>query len=365
MRHKWSHWIPACEAAQQRDRWRSFSLLYFGWRLCAALSDELPEDDPIAGARDLAQAAGDDATHVVLVGITCGLSAPYVAGQVDAILRNDLEPIAKSAPKHAILLGFNPAYLSRDQPIAKWKGERSFRAVVQDLLGTSFGRSEAGHVGNVLLNPVVGPEPLTASSRMKGGSATKIILDVVCAHAVDLLRNNSSSTMAEGMAAVKRRIAQYREAFHACYSSAESISSVLKCAGDSLANGGHVYWLGAGAVAGILAITDASEMPDTYGAPFDETRAFCDGGWTSVANAEGDLSTKGELYHISIKEGFAELKLGKEDTCIVVGGIGDGVDAVESVAKDAAGKSGCTIARIAFAPPPPPAKQWHGMRTAY
>ena len=38
--------------------------------------------DPIAGAKDL-QEITQDAGHVILFGITCGLSAPYVAGQID------------------------------------------------------------------------------------------------------------------------------------------------------------------------------------------------------------------------------------------------------------------------------------------
>ena len=99
---------------------------------------------------------------------------------------------------------------------------------MQDLLGNII-RSKRSRTRreHVLLNPVVGPEPLTASSRMKGGSATKVILDVVCAHAVDLLRNNSSSTMAEGMAAGEASHCAIPGGIPSCYSSAESISSVL------------------------------------------------------------------------------------------------------------------------------------------
>ena len=36
----------------------------------------------IAGAKDLQEIA-QVADHVILFGITCGLSAPYVAGQID------------------------------------------------------------------------------------------------------------------------------------------------------------------------------------------------------------------------------------------------------------------------------------------
>ena len=45
-------------------------------------------------------------------GITCGLSAPYVAGQVD---------YAMHQPNYTtVLVGFNPMALARDTPIEKW-----------------------------------------------------------------------------------------------------------------------------------------------------------------------------------------------------------------------------------------------------
>ena len=50
------------------------------------LSDEMPEDDPAQGFSDLIVAASAELKATLLVGITCGLSAPYVAGQAAAIL---------------------------------------------------------------------------------------------------------------------------------------------------------------------------------------------------------------------------------------------------------------------------------------
>lgn len=66
------------------------------------MGDELPEDDPPrggcgsrylshptilhAGARELAEMTSG-ADHVMLLGITCGFSAPYVAGQIDHALQ--------------------------------------------------------------------------------------------------------------------------------------------------------------------------------------------------------------------------------------------------------------------------------------
>lgn len=67
-------------------------------------SQELPEDDPIAGVKDLKEAT-NDATNVVLIGITCGLSAPYVGGQIEYSMKQENWV--------SILLGFNPTRLAR------------------------------------------------------------------------------------------------------------------------------------------------------------------------------------------------------------------------------------------------------------
>merc|ERR1711871_31911 len=140
-------------------------------------------------------------------------------------------------------------------------------------------------------------EPLCASSRMKGGSATKIILDVICSKAVQQVYVQTKKS-------VERRVGDciqsYKDAYFACYENVDDIGEILKSCGKSLQEGRHIYWLGGG-TAGILGFIDSSEMPDTYGAPFDETRAFCNGGWgpNDVMNFEGDLSSKGKLFRIS------------------------------------------------------------------
>ena len=63
----------------------------------------------------------------------------------------------------------------------------------------------------------------------------------------------------------------------------------------------NVYWLGNGS-AGIWGFVDASEMPDTYGAAFTEFRGFCENGWEGIQTVEGDLSARGSLYRISIRQ---------------------------------------------------------------
>ncbi len=307
------------------------------------LSDELPEDDPITGVQDFVGAVGNSPA-ALLVGITCGLSAAYVAGQVDFVLdeiskseRDSADSPQASVQLSAVLMGFNPPQLARHRPIELWADRPGSKSkTVRDVV-LRLSRAEACHPDRlVLLNPVVGPEPVCASSRMKGGTCTKILLDTVLGIAVSrvfgvpLLRplppcdevvTGKHETVADEEVksiheAVDEVLAAFKESYNDVYCSTPEIATVLERCGESLKNGGHVYIGGAGA-AGVLGCIDTSEMPDTYGAPFDEVRAFIFGGWLGMGNVDGDLSSRksGELYRISY-ENFVT------DFC-AVGHVGD------------------------------------------
>ena len=110
-------------------------------------------------------------------GITCGLSAPYVAGQIAHSMAQ--------ANHVTVLVGFNPVALARNVPIEKWHrtcaevGSRCDvrRCVSEEQVFTDLAEQQARHTQrHFVLNPIVGPEPVTGSSRMKGGSATLILL---------------------------------------------------------------------------------------------------------------------------------------------------------------------------------------------
>ena len=179
----------------------SMDSLPFGYTISGGdaailLSDELPEDDPITAVHDLHNCTLNN-TNVCLIGITCGLSAPYVAGQVDYIL-DTIEDQAEGTTKKdnetrysTIMMGFNPDVLARNKPIELWKHRQqenkknenkqkksmSVRDVVLRLHAMEKQQQlESLESKAVLLNPVVGPESICASSRMKGGSITKILL---------------------------------------------------------------------------------------------------------------------------------------------------------------------------------------------
>ena len=56
-------------------------------------------------------------------GITCGLSAPFVAGQLDFAM--------KQKGCLPVLIGFNPTDMARSNKIEKW--DKSFKDVVQTM----------------------------------------------------------------------------------------------------------------------------------------------------------------------------------------------------------------------------------------
>ena len=115
-----------------------FAYLASGGDFALLMSDELPEDDPNAGAKEL-QHLAKDCDEVLFIGITCGVSAPYAMGQVDWAMSQPqcvlsgvgcslLAACAWSSPTlcrvrcsiTTVLMGFNPTWLGRDAPVEGW-----------------------------------------------------------------------------------------------------------------------------------------------------------------------------------------------------------------------------------------------------
>ena len=250
------------------------------------LSDELPEDDPAAGAQQLSELA-NTRPACLLIGVSCGLSAPYVAGQLDHAI---------SAGWSATALGFNPAELARDTPVDGLSCGGSFRDITAALANpgaTTTTNGKRGGGRHALLNPVVGPEAVAGSSRMKGGTATLILADAICYRASRLLRGQSALPISAALGAAS-------DAARLTYAEATSIATVCELAARAMRSGGRLLYLGEGS-AGVLGCIDASEMPDTYGVPFDAVRGFVCGGWADVANREGDLASRSHLLRISLE----------------------------------------------------------------
>ncbi|XP_015245045.1 PREDICTED: glucokinase regulatory protein [Cyprinodon variegatus] len=241
-------------------------------------SQEAPEDDPILGSLSLRKVS-EGKKRVLFIGISCGLSAPFVAGQLDVCLQH---PDVYTP----VLIGFNPAHQARKEPIPGCTF--TFHSVVERMQELSKMQKA------FLINPALGPEAISGSSRMKGGSATKILLEVVfsAAHAA-----NSSRTpiLYNG---ILQRMKSYKQALDVTYSQAEGIAALMEAAGHSLQCGRRVCYLGWGSL-GLLGLIDASECKPTFGADYEDIRGFVSGGYKELGNKEGDLNLMGCEFGIT------------------------------------------------------------------
>lgn len=274
-----------------KGRSPNFHYLIAGSDLALIKAQEGAEDDPHQAWTDLEPVIAGK-RRVLYIGVTCGLSAPYVAGH--------LHKLADRRGAQSILMGFNPEEGARNVEVENW--DKTFADVVRYL----------GKRPNcMILNPVVGPEPITGSTRMKSGSATKLLLEVIFSLALQRGRCSTSD-------AVRDAIRRYELARLAAYEQTPAIGELVALGARALRAGGHIYYIGSG-TPGILGIVDASECPPTFGAAFDTVRGFIAGGWRTLLGPGRDLSEQGESYRIAVEEFATRVvpKLGRRD--LVVG----------------------------------------------
>lgn len=250
-------------------------------------SQEKAEDDTIESVNDLKKIiAGDEVRHVVYIGITCGLSAPYVGSQIQWILDTEANASIKFT---TILVGFNHIDVARKTNIENY--DKSMYDIVQFL------KSKQGNGAHFILNPIIGPEPITGSTRMKGGSATKILIEIIFAKLFqDVCKCNLiESTTPISTASI---IHAYETSYRFTYHHIDSVSHLIDQCGNSLKKGGRVVYVSQDTT-GILGVIDASECPPTYGAAFNDVRGFINGGWDAMQNFSGDMSSHGSDYQLA------------------------------------------------------------------
>jgi len=309
-----------------------FQYLIAGGDLALIKSQEGAEDDPAQGIKELEERFAN-AKRGLFIGITCGMSAPYIAGQISWTLTKE--------NVKSIFLGFNPVERARTTEIEDW--HKTVREVAEEA-------EESPHC--ILLNPVVGPEPITGSTRMKGGSATKILLETIFFEAgrrAEKLPAVHESTM--GGKAVLREYDNVR----AClYKESHDLARLIALGAQCLHNPGveapwhkgHIYYLG-DRTAGILGLVDASECPPTFGAEFEDVRGFLEGGWGTLLSTGVDLSGESEYYRISLDDFSRDILPGIGSGDLVVGlGISQLSEKVASLLADTRAKGVKTAAVV-------------------
>jgi len=285
-----------------------FKYMIAGGDLALIRAQEGAEDDPLTAQKELKEVVGD-AEKILYIGVTCGFSAAYVAGQLD--YTSDRENY------YSVLLGFNPPELARKLIIEHW--DKTFFDIVQKI---------KDHPRCVLLNPVVGPEAITGSTRMKGGSATKLLIEVVFTAALikagfipkhDLVPK-FEPYFNDLDALIFNMVREYENTRVDTYKNLDDIARLVNLGGLSLKAEKHIYYIG-NDVYGALGTVDASECPPTFGAAFEDVRGYLPGGWKELLNTDKDLSDAGKEYHISVND-FKEEKLphlAQEDIVVILG----------------------------------------------
>ena len=197
----------------------------------------LGEDEFLEGTKAFERLrAIADKVPVVAVGVTCGLSAKYVEAFVEAARVSELNLPA--------IIGFNPA------------GDALINLFQDDLAPKTY-----------LLNPIIGPEAVAGSVRLKGGSATLMILLALLA--------------AEKEADIASSFARYRHTLTLLPSLNPFLAEAIEAATRSLRSQGRIYLLGQQEW-GALCIFDAAECVPTFSAPEGLVEGFADDGWKSL-----------------------------------------------------------------------------------
>ena len=152
------------------------------------------------------------------------------------------------------------------------------------------------------LTPVVGPESIVGSTRMKGGSCTKILLEVLFslslsstfAKVFPLSQRNSfpflNNDTKISQFHVLKCLTLYQDTLNYIYSQSYKWKPLIEQVGKTLSENSSVFYLSQNPYAGFLGITDASECPPTFGASHNDVRGFVKGGWGVLGFKQRELS---------------------------------------------------------------------------
>ncbi|XP_070091749.1 glucokinase regulatory protein isoform X3 [Equus caballus] len=289
-----------------------YTYLVAGGDRSVVASREGTEDSALHGIEELKKVAAGK-KRVIVIGISVGLSAPFVAGQMDYCMDNP----AVFLP---VLVGFNPVSMARNDPIEDWSS--TFRQIAERM--QKLQEKQEGFV----LNPAIGPEGLSGSSRMKGGSATKILLEtlLLAAH----------KTVDRGIATSQRCLLEilrtFERAHQVTYSQSPKIAALVKQASTSLEKKGQVYLVGWQTL-GIIAIMDGVECIHTFGADFQDVRGFLIGDHSDIFNQKADLINQGPQFSFSQEDFLTSIlpSLKEIDTVVFIFTLDDNLTEVQTL----------------------------------
>src|SRR3989338_389330 len=290
------HWANRCNEFTIPDY--IFYGIQAGSYPALVVSVEGAEDDVAQGAKDFKKAAGN-AEKAFYLSISCSGGAKCNLG---ALEQAALDPRAE---RFALL--FNNIEDLDNVKIIPGLGKTT-RQIYQ-----GFREHE------LILNPILGPEAIAWSTRMKGGTATQLILDT----AFCLATMPRLESIKDFRKTLDLFLKGYENSANAVGAVIDDLAEVVERVTESLSNKGHIYYLGSGEY-GKLGILDASECNPTFGARHEDVRGFIEGGWqkfiTPEQFAEFSLTGKKFIYDNPLGlEYFNALQLSENDIVVFLG----------------------------------------------
>ena len=151
---------------------------------------------------------------------------------------------------------------------------------------------------------------------MKGGSATKMILESILLKAHDQAAHQKSMSSVS----LQQILMRYESVHKKTYLVGTDIAKAVEIATKSLRCNRHVYYVGWDSL-GLLGLLDDSECVPTFGADFNDIRGFVNNGFYALKTKQRELFIDGsKKINISLQD-FEDVflpELSSHDTVVVI-----------------------------------------------
>lgn len=167
---------------------------------------------------------------------------------------------------------------------------------------------------DLIINPIVGPEPISGSTRLKGGSITQLILDIsflIAGIKLGYIKSKENYSVSKLLNLI---LNLYKDNYYSLKKNITSLKPIILSANNSLKNNANIYYLPDKSLAPVCLI-DASECLPTFGVDYKVVRAFVHGGYSSIFN-NNQLKLISSNFKNKHPLDFKKIKINKNDTII-------------------------------------------------
>uniref|UniRef100_A0A2K5FA73 Glucokinase regulator n=1 Tax=Aotus nancymaae TaxID=37293 RepID=A0A2K5FA73_AOTNA len=281
-----------------------YTYLIAGGDRSVVASREGTEDSALHGIEELKKVAAGK-KRVIVVGISVGLSAPFVAGQMDYCMNN-------TAVFLPVLVGFNPVSMARNDPIEDWSS--TFRQVAERMQKKQKAFVLNPAIGVGLLLFLRSPTPQRTGPFLgAGGFSPRCLLEI---------------------------LRTFERAHQVTYSQGPKIATLMKHVSTSLEKKGHVYLVGWQTL-GIIAIMDGVECIHTFGADFQDVRGFLIGDHSDMFNQKAEITNQGPQFSFSQEDFLTSIlpSLMEIDTVVFIFTLDDNLTEVQTIVEQVKDKT--------------------------